>query len=328
MLTNALDDGTYVVHAEAGDREGNWVTLGTKTITIDNANAVKPFGTIDTPTPGGTASGSDYKVFGWTLTPIDKTIPGDGIDVYVDGVNLGKTNYGLSRTDVCQLFLGCNNCPDPGFYFDLNTIDLDNGMHTIQCVVTDNENETDGIGSRYFYAWNLGTINSVSQTSNRKYRLMTEIADIPLDYWEPVMIKKGYGKDNYFQLVDPDEDGVINVKIKELERIMVSLNPSEPTIPGDREYRESRGKDLRFEQQKAAVPTRGHQFEYTGYLLMGDQLWSLPIGSSLNTKSSIFYWQPGVAYIGEYLLVFVGKGPNGEMKKKLMTIKIVPKFSR
>jgi len=325
MLTNALDDGTYNVHAEAGDREGNWVTLGTKTITIDNANAVKPFGTIDTPTPGGTASGGNYIVFGWALAHPPKTIPSDGIDVYVDGVNIGKVNYGHPRTDVCRLFPGYNNCPGPGFYFDLNTTDCDNGMHTIQCVVTDNENETDGIGSRYFYAWNLGTINSLSQTSDRKNHLMTEIADIPVDYWGPVKIKKGYGKDDYSQVVYPDENGVINVEIKELERIMVKLNPSEPTIPGDRESME---KDPHVEQQKADVPTRDHRYEYTGYLVMGDQLWSLPIGSSLNTKRNIFYWQPGVAYIGEYFLVFVGKGPNGEMKKKLMNVNIVSKFSR
>jgi hypothetical protein len=328
LLSNFLSDGTHVIEAIVKDKNGPYFILGTKTITIDNAHSVKPFGTIDTPTPGGTASGSDYIVFGWALTPIDKTIPEDGIDVYVDGVNLGKANYGLPRADVCQLFPNYNNCPDPGFYFGLNTNDFDNGMHTICCVATDNENESDGIGSRYFYVKNIGTINSLSQTSDRDYHLMTEIADIPVDYWEPVRIKKGYIKKDDSQVIYPDENGVVNVEIKELERIMVRLNPSESTIPGDREYRESRGKVLRFEQQKAPVPTRDHPFEYTGYLVIGDQLWSLPIGSLLNTKSSIFYWQPGVAYLGEYQLVFIGKGPDGEMKKKLMTIKIVPKFSR
>ncbi len=328
LLTNVLPDGTYTINAEAKDKEGNWVTLGTKTITIDNANAVKPFGTIDTPTPGGTASGSNYMVSGWALTPLPKTIPSYGIDVYVDGIILGKATYGIYNENVHDLFPGYNNSDGAGFYYWLNTLDLDNGMHTIQCVVTDSNDITDGIGSRYFYVKNIGTINSLSQTSDREYHLMTEIADIPVDYLEPLRIKKGYGKEDDSQVIYPDENGVVNVEIKELERIMVRLNPSEPTIPGDREHREPRGKDLRFEQQKAPVPTRDHPFEYSGYLVMGDQIWSLPIGSSLNTKGSIFYWQPGVAYFGEYQLVFVGKGPDGEMKKKFMNVKIIPKFSR
>ncbi|MGD2084661.1 MAG: SBBP repeat-containing protein [Candidatus Aminicenantes bacterium] len=325
MLTHLLPNGNHTIWAEAKDREGHWVTLGLKTITIDNANAVKPFGTIDSPTPGGTSSGGNYKVSGWALTPLPKTIPSDGIDVYVDGVMLGKATYGIYNADVYGLFPNYNNSGGAGFYYWLNTLDLDNGLHTIQCVVTDNDNETDGIGSRYFYIKNIGTINSLSQTSDRKYHLMTELADIPVDYWEPVRIKKGYGKEDDSQLIYPDEDGVINLEIKELERIMVRLNQSKPTRPGDREFR---GTDRRFEQQKTAAPARDHQFQYTGYLVMEGRLWSLPIGSSLNTRRSIFYWQPGVAYFGEYQLVFVGKGLNGEMKKKLMNVNIVPKFSR
>jgi hypothetical protein len=56
MLTNFLPNGgngTFTITAIAADTSGNKVTLGTKTITCDNANAVKPFGAIDTPTQGG-----------------------------------------------------------------------------------------------------------------------------------------------------------------------------------------------------------------------------------------------------------------------------------
>ncbi len=60
LLTNFLPNhgnGTYVLHAIATDKEGHVATLGTKTIACDNANAVKPFGTIDTPGRGGPWAG-------------------------------------------------------------------------------------------------------------------------------------------------------------------------------------------------------------------------------------------------------------------------------
>ena len=40
--------------------------------------AVLPFGAIDTPAQGGTASGSAFVNFGWALTPQPKSIPADG----------------------------------------------------------------------------------------------------------------------------------------------------------------------------------------------------------------------------------------------------------
>jgi hypothetical protein len=54
LLTNFLPggSGTFTLHAVAADAEGNTTTLGSKTIIVDNAHAVKPFGTLDTPTQG------------------------------------------------------------------------------------------------------------------------------------------------------------------------------------------------------------------------------------------------------------------------------------
>ena len=52
-----LGNGTYQLHAIAQGNDGKITDLGTKTITVDNASAVLPFGTIDTPVPGGTTSG-------------------------------------------------------------------------------------------------------------------------------------------------------------------------------------------------------------------------------------------------------------------------------
>lgn len=159
MLTNFLPNGgngTFTIYARATDTSGNSVILGTKTITCDNANAVKPFGAIDTPTQGGFASGSQFVVWGWALTPHPNSIPTDGstINVYVDGINLGHPTYNIYRPDIAGLFPSYANNNGAVGYFILDTTAYENGVHTIQWVVTDNEGNTDGIGSRYFVIQN------------------------------------------------------------------------------------------------------------------------------------------------------------------------------
>ena len=161
LLTYGLPNGgngTYTLYAKATDEEANEVTLGTKTITCDNANAVKPFGSIDTPAQGGEASSSSYAVFGWALTPQPNTIPTDGstLMVWVDGVSLGNPTYNQYRADIASLFPGYNNSNGAGWYFYLDTTAYENGVHTIHLIVTDNAGNMDGIGSRYFTIQNAG----------------------------------------------------------------------------------------------------------------------------------------------------------------------------
>ena len=113
VLTNMLPgqgNGSYSLSVYAQDREGYQVALGTRTITCNNAQATRPFGTIDTPSQGGTASGAAYVNFGWALTAMPKFIPNDGstITVFVDGVAVGTPDLqqlpqrhrdSLSRTE-------------------------------------------------------------------------------------------------------------------------------------------------------------------------------------------------------------------------------------
>jgi hypothetical protein len=155
MLTNFLPNGgngTFTFHAIATDIEGEQVTLGTKTVIIDNTNAVKPFGALDTPTQGGTASGSDFINWGWVLTPQPNRIPTDGstINVYVDGINLGHPTYNIYRSDIANLFPDYANSEGAVGYFYLDTCAYENGVHTIQWTATDSGGNSDGIGSRYF----------------------------------------------------------------------------------------------------------------------------------------------------------------------------------
>ncbi len=155
MLTHFLPNqgnGTFTFHAIATDDSGNSVTLGTRTVTIDNANSVIPFGAIDTPTQGGTASGGRYAVYGWCLTPSPNSIAGDGssIDVYVDEKKLGHPVYNQYRPDVAELFPGYPNSGGAGGTFYLDTTTYSNGVHTISWTAVDSGGNAAGFGSRHF----------------------------------------------------------------------------------------------------------------------------------------------------------------------------------
>src|SRR5260370_30211530 len=115
MLTNFLHNaggsgpkgnGTYRLHAIITNAGGQTLDLGVHSITVDNAHASKPFGTIDTPGQGGTVSGNAYVNFGWALTPRPGKIPIDGstISVIIDGQAVGHPTYNQFRSDIATLF--------------------------------------------------------------------------------------------------------------------------------------------------------------------------------------------------------------------------------
>ncbi|MBN1780226.1 T9SS type A sorting domain-containing protein [bacterium] len=160
-------NGMYTFTVVVRDLDGHSTDLGTKNIICDNANAVKPFGAIDTPAPGGTAHGAAYRISGWALTPQPGRIPEDGstIDVFVDGVNVGKVTYNVYRQDIASLYPGYANSNGAGGWFDLNTTLYDNGLHSIQWVARDDGGHADGIGSRYFTICNQDMPRPVAQRS-------------------------------------------------------------------------------------------------------------------------------------------------------------------
>ncbi len=155
LVTNLLPNGgngPYDISARATDAEGKMFVLGTLWIYCDNAEAVKPFGALDTPTQGGEASGSAYRSQGWVLTPTPNKIPEDGstINVFIDGINAGHANYNVYRADIATLFPGYANSSGAMAYFDFDTTAYENGVHTISWSVADNAGNSEGIGSRYF----------------------------------------------------------------------------------------------------------------------------------------------------------------------------------
>lgn len=298
MLTNSLPNGgngTFYIRAIATDTTGNQVTLGTKTIYCDNVNAVKPFGAIDTPTQGGTASGSSFINWGWVLTPQPNYIPinGSTIKVYVDGVNLGHPTYNIYRSDIAALFPGYENSNGAVGYFYLDTPAYEDGVHTIQWTATDNAGNTDGIGSRYFTIQNSGS-NAIKQAlaNNQKSLGDKELTGIPpgYSYNKPVRIKNGYDENEALEFIHPDENGVINIEIRELERVEIHLEGTS---------------------------------NYTGYQVVGKQLKQLPIGSFLDTQQGIFCWGLGAGFVGVYEFVF---GDRSKKRLHRVNIKILPKY--
>ena len=298
LLTNFVfhnqGDGTFTIQAIAVDKEGNATTLGAKTITIDNANAVKPFGALDTPGQGGTASGSNFVNWGWVLTPQPNKIPEDGstINVYVDGVKLGHPTYNIYRSDVASLFPNYANSNGAIGYFYLDTTCYENGVHTIQWTATDNAGNTDGIGSRYFTIENSGASSQQSLVISYWSLGDKRLSAIPVNYHEPVIMKKGCGENFISKEIYPDSNGIITVEISELGRVEIDFG-----FPG-----------------------------LMGFQVIGDQLKPLPIGSFIDSEKGIFYWQPGVGFNGIYEFVFIETG-RIERRKVSLRVKILPKHS-
>jgi hypothetical protein len=297
MLTNFLPNsgnGTFVLHAIATDVMGKTTTLGIKTIYCDNANAIKPFGAIDTPAQGGTASGSSYVNWGWVLTPQPNSIPTDGstIDVWVDGVNLGHPTYNNYRADIANKFPGYANSDGAIGYFFLDTTAYANGVHTIQWTAKDSGGNTDGIGSRYFTIQNTGADASVSEVRIQKSEDRIELSRIDMDNTEPVMIQSGFKVNGFEKQLSANDKDEYPVKIKELEPLKVKFNDGSKIT--------------------------------ACYELMGNSLRKMPAGMTI--KNNALSWMPGVAYLGSHRFAVVIKDRKGNLSKKYLMVTIEPKF--
>ncbi len=303
MLTNFLPNngnGNFTLYAVAADTSGQTAVLGTKTIHCDNANAVEPFGAIDTPAQGGTVSGSLYDNWGWVLTPQPNSIPTDGstINVLIDGAPIGHPAYNYYRSDIAGFFPGYVNSNGAIGYFALDTTAHDDGVHTIAWTASDSGGNAAGFGSRHFTIDNNGS--RVQTAANTAPPDAAVIAGLPLEENLPVAVVKGFAMkrgtaappvprlniagEPFYKF--PGQDGVMWVEIKEMERLL--LRPS-------------------------AAWTRG-------YARVGNRLRPLPIGSTLDRETGNFYWLPGPGFLGTFQLVFID-GDSGKRQEVMVTIR-------
>ncbi|HDP93851.1 MAG TPA: hypothetical protein ENN40_00640 [Candidatus Aminicenantes bacterium] len=285
LLTNHLPNGgngSYLLHALATDKEGNTTQLGTKTINCDNANSELPFGAIDTPDQGGEASGSGFINFGWVLTPQPNMIPIDGstITVWLDGFPLeGHVNYNHYREDIANIFPGYANTEGAVGYYIIDTTEYENGLHNIAWSVTDNADNVAGIGSRYFMVVNTSPPDTASTAtlSQNPSQPSLEQLNAMLPDASPVIVKHALNPHAQAQRIHPyGTKAEIRISTGIAEGLVVDLNSDQ--------------------RPKAS---------FTGFMQVGDQLRSLPIGSTMDAENSIFYWHPGPGFLGDYDLVFV-----------------------
>jgi hypothetical protein len=76
---------------------------------------------------------------------------------------------------------------------------------------------------------------------------------------------------------------------------------------------------------QALMDSRKPVSRYEGYLIVGDELRPLPIGSTLDAIMGIFSWQPGPGFLGDYQLAFADR----ENKNRLgLTVRIEPRYSK
>jgi len=317
LLTNMLPNqgnGTFRLHMYATDIEGNTVLLGSRTLTCDNANATKPFGSIDTPDQGGTASGTSYVNFGWALTPQPNSIPTDGstITVFIDGVPIGHPTYNQPRADIATLFPGRANSNGAIGYLQFDTTRLANGVHTIAWGVSDSAGNAEGIGSRYFTVLN-GTSSSVIATASAINPFETEqrnaapavgesvgqpvsaLESVPV-VEQPAYVQQGFASGAPLEIADVAVDGgASRVKTQELGLVRIEVGAG---VSND-------------------------QDGYEGYLVKGSELAALPAGSFLDRRTGEFFWQPGPGFVGTYEFVFVRTG-NGAKTKSSLTVNIAP----
>jgi hypothetical protein len=316
LLTNFLPNGgngIYTLSAVSRDGEGNEVLLGQKTIMGDNVNAVKPFGTIDTPFQGGAASGSSFLNFGWALTPPPNAIPLDGstIQVWVDGVALGHPVYDNYRADIASLFPTYANADGAVGYFYLDTTGYANGVHTISWSVTDSGGNADGLGSRYFQIVNGAIPAEIPVEAARadKAKESSKFStgarpDLLPKAATPVFLRRGFDFSGPAEAVYPERDGVLLAGISALERVSIHLGPEfaneQPAELVER-GQEPRGRKA----SRSTSSTPGSEARYSAFLLVLGEGRPLPIGATFDAERGVLHWQPGPGFLGEFDFVFV-----------------------
>ena len=314
LLTNALPNqasgateggqGPVTLYAYAVDREGRYTELGARTIALDNDNATRPFGSIDTPEQGGTVAATLMANFGWAMTQTGKCIDtanAASYRVFIDGVSRTLTpgvNWipGLARTDLAAAYPGLCNSGNAlaAYYLNVATLGLANGLHTIGWDVYDDngtplilaDDNVAGIGSRFFTVQVSAADAPVSDRPARRGDAVSLAA------WPPA------------------PDRVVRARVGAVESPVVAVAAG---ADGVRRVNLPAGSRLVMD---LGGPVRA------GYLVAGTELRDLPVGSTLDAEQGQFYWQPPAPYFGAFTLAFIGAA-HGGLARMDVTVTIV-----
>jgi len=108
--------------------------------------ASAPFGWFNGLARAGNAGNGVEPVQGWALASNGVF----AVDIVVDGVIVGRANYGRSRPGVTKLFPGFPDSAAPGFGYQLDTTHFLNGQHTITARVESLTGEVAYLNSKVF----------------------------------------------------------------------------------------------------------------------------------------------------------------------------------
>ncbi|MBL0159253.1 MAG: hypothetical protein IPP47_19405 [Bryobacterales bacterium] len=150
----------------------------------------------------------------------------------------------------------------------LDTTKLSNGMHSIAWSVADDKGHIDGIGSRFFHILNSGSTAAIASPMPQPSPMLRAIRRHRLSA-ETAGYRTGY--DAEAPLVPLPADAIT---VAELERLELHL------------------------------PAMAEGANWSAALRVGDELRTLPIGSTCDAEACIFYWQLGPGFLGEFVLEF------------------------
>jgi hypothetical protein len=289
LLTNFLPnqgDGSYRLHAYATDVEGNVALLGSVDITAENSTSSKPFGAIDTPGQGETVSGI-VNNFGWVLVRGGARAypPFGSVDVVIDGIVVGSPDLWVERPDIVaafpeSIYTGVKNAV--GLY-NFDSTRYANGVHTISWVVTADNREAEGIGSRYFNiqnasaalptaSGNLFVLESPSGRLGGPLQGRTVRTAATLDDSAPVRITTGYKQTSAGAL--SHISGMQRfAAIRSGERVVINVEGATDA-----------------------------------YHVIDGRLAALPVGATFNPTRGTLHWQPGPGFGGMHDVVLVRGG--------------------
>jgi hypothetical protein len=212
------------------------------------------------------------------------------------------TAYNLFRSDVSTLFPGLKNFRRPVGYRVIDTTALNDGVHTIAWIATDDGGAGTGVGSQFFSV----------QNSAWEATLRANLAVAP-----PAFRASEIARADATTAVPARVDGV------DLGRKTASLASLPVNADGARTVQMSNLQALQLSLLRPGVSPDPSScpVTYAGYLAVNGELRSLPVGSSLDPAGT-FYWHPGTAFFGTYQLIFVRTSCNGAQQRIPVTISI------
>ncbi len=319
--------GAITFYAVATDEEGHQTLLGRSSpdhtptsVTLDNDAIAKPFGSLDTPAPGATVSGT-FANFGWALTPDADTTAGPGdvliplngstVTLFIDGLSQGTVAFNQCRgnvgnpvpsgvycnDDVANIFGNLTPQPPltPRVSNPTRYRNLDAARGAIGAFVVDTTALSNGA---HTIGW------SVTDSSGRADGIGSRFFAVLNGAGGIAAVGASRAEDlrrapamSHGRLASLDRLPAITGTL--LARTGFDLNAAYlPLAIGKADaYSVALDEMGRLEMLLGPVDE--------GYLVVKSELRDLPIGARLDIGTGSFTWNPPVGFFGTYRLVFI-----------------------